>query len=88
MQIKKRRTDRPGAWILEMNGESVGQATEWFMSATQRRWSAEITVDSHTYTVPNTWSVKQAIKDLEFMIQQGVADPATRLAAIRARASS
>lgn len=88
MKIKKRRTDKPGAWILEVDGEPVGQATEWFMSATQRRWQAEATIDGHTYSVPNTWSVKQAIKEIEAMIDGGVADPAARLAAIRARASS
>lgn len=86
MKIKKRKTQSPGTWILEADGCPVGQAQEWHISPTQRRWGAEVVVDGHTYSIPNTWSVKQAIKEIEEMIQGGVADPAARLAAIRARA--
>lgn len=64
----------------------MGHAQEWFMSPTQRRWSAEATINEHTYTVPNTWSVKQALKEIELMVQDGVGDKTRRLQAIRARA--
>lgn len=84
--IKKRKSNTKGVWILEQDGKAVGQATEWFISPTQRRWSAQVTIDGHARVVANTWSVKQAIKEIEAMILGAVADPSARLAAIRARA--
>lgn len=87
MNLRKTKTDQKGRWALTLDGNTVGYAQEWFISPTQRRWEAEVTVEGQKYSVPNTWSVKQAIVELKEQAEGHVADPAARLQAIRNRAN-
>lgn len=70
MKLHRRKTETPGIWDLEIDGQVVGQAERWFVSPTQPRWKLTAEVDGRGYLLEHHWSIKQGLTELAGLIER------------------